>query len=231
MVDKRTTPDTCEGSVNAVPIDSTDTPVDDAVNELIDEQRRQFLIKSAGILVGVGVSCAMIPLVSSLLPSAKVQASSAPVQVDLSQLEPGQQVTVEWQGKPVWIIRRTPAMLRKLAAHEGQLRDPHSLVDQQPPYAQNQYRSLNPEYLVLIGICTHLGCIPRYTPTNQALEPQWPGGFYCPCHGSTFDLSGRVFKGVPAPINLQVPPYRFVSDNVILIGESDNTAKTSPARE
>jgi ubiquinol-cytochrome c reductase iron-sulfur subunit len=141
------------------------------------------------------------------------------VQVDLSKLEPGQQVTVAWQGKPVWIIRRTKTMLEQLALDEALLRDPNSLVDQQPEYAKNRYRSINPEYLVLIGICTHLGCSPKYTPEVNELGPHWPGGFFCPCHGSTFDLAGRVFKGVPAPINLQVPPYKFISEHVIVIGE------------
>ncbi|KTD25532.1 ubiquinol--cytochrome c reductase, iron-sulfur subunit [Legionella maceachernii] len=139
--------------------------------------------------------------------------------VDLSKLEPGQQVTVEWRGKPVWIIRRTKEMLAQINGHDAQLRDPESLVEQQPSYAKNQYRSINPEYLVLVGICTHLGCSPKYTPTKNELGSHWPGGFYCPCHGSTFDLAGRVFKGVPAPINLEVPPYQFISENVIVIGQ------------
>lgn len=189
--------------------------------EEVDETRRRFLLAATGLLGGVGVACALTPFVSSWLPSAKVKASGAPVEVDLSRLEPGQQATVEWRGKPVWIIRRTPAMLNALETHRSQLRDPDSLVEQQPAYAKNQFRSLNPEYLVLVGICTHLGCTPKFTPLEKALGPEWPGGFYCPCHGSTFDLSGRVFKGVPAPINLEVPPYRFISKQVIIIGEDE----------
>lgn len=187
--------------------------------ELIDEQRRAFLLKATCAMGGVGVACALTPFVASWLPSSKAEAAGAPVQVDLSRIEPGQQVTVEWRGKPVWIVRRTPEMLKELADHEQSLRDPDSVVEQQPTYAKNQYRSIKPEYLVLVGICTHLGCSPKYTPEENTLEPGWPGGFYCPCHGSTFDLAGRVFKGVPAPINLQVPPYRFVNDHLIIIGE------------
>lgn len=187
--------------------------------ESIDEQRRQFLLTVTGIMGGIGAACALTPFVASWLPSAKAEASGAPVQVDLSQLEPGQQATVEWRGKPVWIIRRTQEMLTELTKHNDLLRDPLSLVDQQPDYAKNEFRSINPEYLVLIGICTHLGCSPKYKPTMGELGAQWPGGFFCPCHGSTFDLAGRVFKGVPAPINLEVPPYRFINKHLIEIGQ------------
>jgi ubiquinol-cytochrome c reductase iron-sulfur subunit len=190
-------------------------PSDDSVND----QRRQFLLMTTSVLGGVGAVCALSPFVASWMPSAKAEAAGAPVQVDLSRLEPGQQVTVEWRGKPVWIIRRTTDMLKHLAGHDEVLRDPNSLVEQQPSYAKNNVRSIKPEYLVLVGICTHLGCSPKYKPFEKELGPDWPGGFYCPCHGSTFDLAGRVFKGVPAPINLEVPPHRFVSDHVIIIGE------------
>jgi ubiquinol-cytochrome c reductase iron-sulfur subunit len=187
----------------------------------VDESRRQFLVKGSCVLGGIGAVCALSPFVLSWLPSDKAQAAGAPVQVDLSQMEPGQQLIVEWRGKPVWIIRRTKEMLKNLETDTDYLRDPESLVEQQPDYAKNKYRSLRPEYLVLIGICTHLGCSPKYTPIPNALGPHWPGGFYCPCHGSTFDLAGRVFKGVPAPINLEVPPYRFLNDHVIVIGEDE----------
>ena len=185
----------------------------------VDQKRRQFLLNSAGILGGISVFFTAIPFIASWFPSAKTKASGASVQVDLSQLAPGQQMSVAWRGKPVSIIRRTPAMLNELSQHENELRDPDSLVPQQPDYAKNRYRAINPEYLILIGICTHLGCIPKYTPGENTLGPNWMGGFYCPCHGSTFDLSGRVFKGVPAPINLEVPPYRFLSERVVQIGE------------
>ena len=187
----------------------------------VDEKRRRFLLTTSGVLGGVGALCALTPFVSSLLPSASALASGAPIEVDLSKLMPGQQATVEWRGKPVWIIRRTQDMLKHLDDDRALLRDPDSLVTQQPSYAQNKFRSINPEYLILVGICTHLGCSPKYKPTINELGPDWPGGFYCPCHGSTFDLAGRVFKGVPAPINLEVPPYRFVNAHTIIIGEEE----------
>ncbi|WP_412754014.1 ubiquinol-cytochrome c reductase iron-sulfur subunit [Legionella londiniensis] len=204
--------------------DNTDPELHPAIksDEAIDEERRRFLLLSAGVLGGVGALGALVPFVASWMPSAKTRAAGAPVEVDLSKLEPGQQVTVEWRGRPVWIIRRTPQMLETLDEVADRLRDPESLVEQQPEYAQNKYRSIKPEYLVLIGICTHLGCVPKYKPDESELGPDWPGGFYCPCHGSSFDLAGRVFKGVPAPINLQVPPYRFISDHVIVIGEESD---------
>lgn len=186
--------------------------------ETIDEDRRKFLMRSATVLGGVGIATALTPFVASLLPSAKAEALGAPVEVDLSKLEPGQQVTVEWRGRPVWIIKRTKEMLQHLNDHNDQLRDPESLTDQQPNYAKNAFRSIHPEFLILVGICTHLGCSPKYTPELNRLGPHWPGGFYCPCHGSTFDLAGRVFKGVPAPINLQVPPHYFKAKNIVVIG-------------
>lgn len=190
-------------------------------DEEVDQDRRRFLLTSTAVLGGVGALCALSPFVASWMPSAKAEAEGAPVQVDLSHLEPGQQVTVAWRGKPVWIIRRTSDMLKHLSEDQLQLRDPDSNVEQQPTYAKNKFRSIKPEYLVLIGICTHLGCSPKYKPFEKELGPDWPGGFYCPCHGSMFDLAGRVFKGVPAPINLEVPPYRYVSDHVIIIGEEE----------
>lgn len=187
--------------------------------EAIDEERRKFLLKASVTIGGAGLACALVPFVSSWLPSAKAQAEGAPVEVDLSKMEPGQQVTVAWRGRPVWIIKRSKAMLAQLGSHNNLLRDPESLTAQQPAYAKNAFRSINPEFLILIGICTHLGCVPKYTPEFQKLGPDWPGGFFCPCHGSTFDLAGRVFKGVPAPINLEVPPYYFKSKNRVVIGE------------
>ena len=198
-----------------------DTPSNPLSVEVIDEERRRFLLTTTGVLGGIGALCALTPFVASWLPSAKAVAAGAPVQVDLSKMAPGQQVTVAWRGKPVWIIRRTPDMLKHLHESKATLRDPDSLVEQQPTYAKNEYRSIKPEYLVLVGICTHLGCSPKYKPFEKELGPDWPGGFYCPCHGSTFDLSGRVFKGVPAPINLEVPPYRFISEHEIIIGADE----------
>lgn len=190
-----------------------------AQDQTVDAERRQFLVTGTCVMGGIAALCALTPLVASWLPSAKTLAKAAPVRVDLSALEPGQQITVAWRGKPVWIIRRTSAMLEHLQENRAQLRDPDSLVAQQPVYAQNQHRSINPLYLVLIGICTHLGCVPKYKPNIAEFGANWPGGFYCPCHGSSFDLAGRVFKGVPAPINLAVPPHRFISPHVLIIGE------------
>ncbi len=195
------------------------TDPDQDKNGLIDEDRRQFLLTTTCVLGGIGALCALTPLVASWLPSAKAQAEAAPVQVDLSKLEPGEQAVVEWRGKPVWIIRRTKEMLQRLPTQSSKLRDPNSLAKQQPSYAKNEHRSINPEYLVLIGICTHLGCSPKYKPNLGDLGPDWPGGFFCPCHGSTFDLSGRVFKDVPAPINMEVPPYYFIDKHTLVIGE------------
>jgi ubiquinol-cytochrome c reductase iron-sulfur subunit len=185
----------------------------------VDEERRRFLLTATTVMGGVGLAAASVPFISAWLPSAQAEAAGAPVEVDLRPIEPGQQLTVEWRGKPVWIIRRTQEMLTRLQEHAERLRDPASDVDQQPDYAKNIYRSIKPEYLVLVGICTHLGCAPAYRPNLAELGPQWPGGFFCPCHGSTFDLSGRVYRGVPAPINLQVPPYKYLNDYTILIGK------------
>lgn len=179
--------------------------------EKIDIKRRRFLVAATATLGGIGAICTLKPLASSLLPSAKTRAEAAPVEVDLRSLKPGQQRTVSWRGKPVWIIRRSPEMLQHLADNVDQLRDPLSLTPQQPVYAQNAWRSRNPEYLVLVGVCTHLGCTPRYTPEAKS-------AFICPCHGSTFDLAGRVFKAVPAPINLEVPPHYFISADRLVIG-------------
>ena len=179
---------------------------------LIDKQRRRFLVASTCAVGGFGALCALTPFLSSWMPSAKAQASAAPVRVDLAELSPGQHKIVEWQGKPVWIVCRTPQMLSSLSVDDAQLRDPLSRVEQQPAYAQNMFRSIKPEYLVLVGLCTHLGCSPVYK----------PDGFHCPCHGSRFDMAGRVFKGMPAPINLEVPPYHFINDHVLVIGEDPN---------
>lgn len=198
---------------------NTDLDEEQDKNDSVDEDRRRFLLTTTSVLGCIGVLCAATPFLASWLPSAKAQAEGAPVRVDLSKLEPGEQAVVEWRGKPVWIIRRTKAMIRGLTKNRSLLRDPHSVTLQQPAYAKNEYRSINPEYLVLIGICTHLGCSPKYKPNLSDLDPDWPGGFFCPCHGSTFDLSGRVFKDVPAPINMEVPPYYFLDKYTLVIGE------------
>lgn len=184
----------------------------------LDKERRKFLITAGKVVGGIGCAFAATPFLASWLPSAKARAAGAPVEVTLSKMEPGQQLTVEWRGKPVWIIKRTERMLQSLDSIRSQLRDPDSQAAQQPDYAKNPFRSRTRDYLVLIGVCTHLGCSPKYKPTLGELGPDWRGGFYCPCHGSTFDLAGRVFQGVPAPLNLEVPPHYFPKDDVLIIG-------------
>jgi len=181
-----------------------------------------MLIGATAAVGAVGVVGAAVPFVKSWNPSAKAKAAGAPVTADISRLEPGQQMTVEWRGKPVWVVRRTPESLATLKKVAGDLRDPESAESLQPDTAKNEHRSIKPEFLVLVGICTHLGCSPLYRPevAPADLGPTYQGGFFCPCHGSTYDMAGRVFKGVPAPTNLEVPPYRYDSDAVITIGES-----------
>jgi ubiquinol-cytochrome c reductase iron-sulfur subunit len=192
----------------------------------IDKQRRRFLTTAATVVGGAGFAASAVPFISTMSPSAKTRATGGPVEVDISELKPGQRMTVKWQGKPVWIIRRDEKILSELETLDSEVRDPQSDVDQQPPYAKNEYRSIKPEYLVVIGLCTHLGCSPIYFPAEDQtdLGPDWKGGFFCPCHGSRFDLAGRVYKGVPAPANLVVPRYRFVTDNRILIGDDSGAS-------
>ena len=193
----------------------------------IDPARRQWIIAPAGAGGILGMT-ALIPFVSSLLPSERALAAGAPVEVDIGRLQAGEMLVVEWRGKPVWILNRTPEMLAALKKAEPMLADPASRVaSQQPEYAANPTRSRVPEMLVVIGICTHLGCSPSnaFTPGDPALGADWPGGFLCPCHGSTFDFAGRVFKNKPAPTNLEVPPHQYLSDTRLLIG-SDEASKT-----
>lgn len=192
----------------------------------VDTRRRRFLTVAASVVGGVGAAYVMVPFVASMLPSERAKAAGAPVEADISKLEPGQKINVEWRGKPVWIVRRTPEQLETLPEVAAQLRDPESLEPQQPTYAQNETRSIKPEVLVMIGICTHLGCSPTYRPeiAPEDLGGEWKGGFFCPCHGSKFDLSGRVYAGVPAPLNLPIPPHRYMSDTLILIGEDQGVA-------
>jgi ubiquinol-cytochrome c reductase iron-sulfur subunit len=195
--------------------------------EGVNPRRRRLLAITSGLGV-VGTAFALTPFVLSMMPSARAKASGAPVEVDISKLEPGQLLTVEWRGKPVWILRRTPEMLKSLTAVEKNLADPGSAVtDQQPEYAQNEPRSIKPEILVLVGICTHLGCSPDKrleAGVASGLGEDWKGGFFCPCHGSKFDLAGRVYKNVPAPTNLPVPPHAYLSKTRIIIGADQQGA-------
>jgi len=184
--------------------------------------RRHFLSVATSVTGTAGVVMAAVPFVMSFKPNARAQALGAPVQVDISKLEEGALVRVMWRGKPVWVLRRTKEMLQRMEGTSERLADPNSEVaSQQPSYAQNETRSINPEILVVLGVCTHLGCAPieRFEVAPADLGPDWVGGFYCPCHGSKFDLSGRVYAGVPAPTNLPVPPYRFLSEDLILVGD------------
>lgn len=182
--------------------------------------RRHFLTVATVVTGGAGVIATAVPFVASFKPSARAQALGAPIEVDVSKLEVGALLKVEWRGHPIYILRRSDEMLASLKKDNALLRDPESKDSEQPSYAMNEYRSIKPAYLVLEGVCTHLGCapMPRFEVAPADLGPQWPGGFLCPCHGSKFDLAGRVFAGVPAPTNLGVPPYRYINDNTIMIG-------------
>ncbi|MFE8072787.1 ubiquinol-cytochrome c reductase iron-sulfur subunit [Marinobacteraceae bacterium S3BR75-40.1] len=186
----------------------------------VNQSRRRFLIGATSVVGGVGVVGAAVPFVSSWNPSAKAEAAGAPVKVDISKVEPGQQITVSWRGKPVWIVRRTDRMLEDIKKMNDRVADPESKEPQQPPYIDGIYRAVKPEYAVLVGICTHLGCVPSYRPevAPEDLGEDWLGGFFCPCHGSKYDLAGRVFKNQPAPLNLEVPPQRYEGESTLVVG-------------
>jgi ubiquinol-cytochrome c reductase iron-sulfur subunit len=192
----------------------------------VDTGRRQFLTVATIATGAVGAAFAAVPFLASWKPSARAKALGAPVEVDISKVDPGAMIKVEWRGKAVYVVHRTPQMLTQLEGMAPKLRDPDSKQSEQPDFARNPARALKPEYLVLVGVCTHLGCAPldRFTPGDVTVSSDWPGGFFCPCHGSKFDLSGRVFKDVPAPTNLSVPPYRFLSDSRLLIGAETGNA-------
>jgi len=192
-----------------------------------DAGRRHFLLVATTAVGLVGVTAAAVPFLASWRPSAKAKALGAPVEVDISKLEPGALLKVEWRGQAVYVVHRTPEMLAKLNDNDDVLRDPKSEDgDLQPDYIKDETRSIKPEYLVMVGVCTHLGCAPldKFTPGDAELGADWVGGFYCPCHGSKFDLSGRVYKGVPAPTNLPVPPYKYLSDTLLMIGSDQGAA-------
>jgi len=186
----------------------------------VDKKRRNLVVATS-VVGGVAGVAAALPFAASMLPSDRARAAGAPVEVDLSKLAPGEMAVIEWRGKPVWVIKRTKEMLDSLKAVTGKLTDPASKSSEQPKYAENEYRSQKPELMVMEGVCTHLGCSPQLKGADAKAEMggDWAGGFYCPCHGSKFDLAGRVFRGAPAPTNLKVPPYTIVSDTTLLIGE------------
>jgi ubiquinol-cytochrome c reductase iron-sulfur subunit len=192
------------------------------VRDNVDEKRRRLLLvatSGAGAVIAAG---AATPLLVSWFPSAKALAAGAPIEADISKLEPGQQITLEWRGKPVWVLRRTPEMVSRLAQNAALLADPESLSSKQPEYVKGVERSIKPEFFVVEGVCTHLGCSPTLKKEVGAASDMggdWPGGYYCPCHNSRFDLAARVFKGSPAPTNMTVPPHRYASESVVVIGE------------
>ncbi|MDD2758829.1 MAG: ubiquinol-cytochrome c reductase iron-sulfur subunit [Methylomonas sp.] len=198
------------------------------MNEGVDTSKRQFLTSALSVVGAVGAGYLAVPFLSQMQPSAKAMAAGAPVEVDLSKMEPGQLIRVAWRGKPVWILNRTPEVIETLGTLDAKLADPNSNESIQPDSSKNPLRSIKPEIFVAVGLCTHLGCSPTFRPeiAPSDLGNDWKGGFFCPCHGSWFDLAGRVFRGVPAPTNLEIPPYRYVNDHLIIVGE-DNEASAA----
>ena len=192
----------------------------------VNKGRRRFLVAATSVVGAAGVVGVATPFLKSWNPSAKAKAAGAPVKINLSKIEPGQQVVYEWRGKPVFVLRRTKEMLDELPGQDPRLRDPKSEKSDQPAYATNEYRSRKEELLVLVGLCTHLGCSPNFMPEVKPMDfdVNWKGGYFCPCHGSRFDLAGRVYKGVPAPTNLVVPPYSFDGDDFLIIGKDEESA-------
>jgi ubiquinol-cytochrome c reductase iron-sulfur subunit len=192
----------------------------------VDNKRRRVLIAATGVVGAVGIGYVAVPFIASLNPSARARAAGAPVEADISKLESGAILRVKWRGKPVWVVYRTKEMLAALPGLDPQLVDPASDASIQPEYCKNATRSIKPEYLVAVGICTHLGCSPTYRPevAPPDLGPDWKGGFFCPCHGSRYDLAARVFQGSPAPTNMVIPKYSYLSDTLIRIGEDGGKA-------
>ena len=195
-------------------------------NQEVDRSKRRFLIAATATVGGVAGVAVAVPFVMSMMPSQRAKAAGAPVEVDIGKIEPGAMLAVEWRGTPVWIVNRTQAMLDLLVKYDDKLKDPQSKEEQQPDYAKNNFRSIKPQYLVAVGICTHLGCSPTYRSElgPADLGADWPGGFFCPCHGSKFDLAARVFKDVPAPANLEIPPHKYLSETRIIIGDDSKGA-------
>ena len=192
----------------------------------VDKGKRGFLVAATSVVGGVAAGAAAVPFAGSMWPSERAKAAGAPVEADISKLAPGDMQIIEWRGKPVWIVRRTKDMLEGIKRDNGIVADPDSKVPLQPDYARNEFRSIKPEIAVLVGVCSHLGCSPQLKSADAKSDMgmEWNGGFYCPCHGSKFDFAGRVYKGVPAPVNLTVPPYKFVGDTKIIIGDDSKGA-------
>jgi ubiquinol-cytochrome c reductase iron-sulfur subunit len=195
-------------------------------NKGVDQTKRQFLTTALTVVGAVGSGYLAVPFIAQMQPSAKAMAAGAPVEVDISKMEAGQLIRVAWRGKPVWILNRTPEVLETLKTLDNELRDPLSQESLQPESSKNPGRSIKPEIFIAVGLCTHLGCSPTFRPEigPHDLGDKWKGGFFCPCHGSWFDLAGRVYRGVPAPTNLEIPPYRYITDTQLIIGESAEEA-------
>jgi len=195
-------------------------------HEGVDNSKRQFLTTALTVVGAVGTGYLAVPFLSQMQPSAKAMAAGAPVEVDISKIEPGQLIRVAWRGKPVWVLSRTPEVLDILKKDTAKLADPNSHESKQPEYITDPLRSIKPEIFIAVGLCTHLGCSPTFRPeiAPNDLGSDWNGGFFCPCHGSGFDLAGRVYRSVPAPTNLEVPPYRYITDTLIIIGEDGTEA-------
>lgn len=190
-----------------------------SVQDEIDLKRRCFIRRATTAVGGIGLAAASVPFFSYWMPSADTEAAGAPIKIDISKMKPRDQLTVPWRGMPIWVIYRDQTMLDSLDKSTSNLRDPLCEMDQQPEYCKNTNRSIKPQYFVSIGICTHLGCVPTYRPDPNSVSAGWLGGFYCPCHGSKYDLAGRVYQNVPAPLNLKIPRHMYVSDTIITIGE------------
>jgi ubiquinol-cytochrome c reductase iron-sulfur subunit len=190
----------------------------------VDLSRRKFLTQATIATGAVGAAVAAVPFIESWMPSERARAQGAPTELDISKLEAGQMTTTVWRRSPIYVVRRSPDMVKRIAGHDADLKDPSSLKSEQPPYAKNELRSRSPEFLVLVGTCTHLGCLPKQRFGAGELYPSWPGGFFCPCHGSRFDLAGRVFDGSPASINLRVPPYSYPNPHTLLVGADEKGA-------
>lgn len=192
----------------------------------VDNKRRRVLLAATSVVGAVGLGYVAVPFIASMNPSARAKAAGAPVEADIGKLEPGALLRVKWRGKPVWVVNRTAEMLAALPELDPMLADPNSEASVQPEYCKNATRSIKPQYLVAVGICTHLGCAPTYRPqfAPADLGPEWKGGFFCPCHGSRFDLAARVYAGVPAPVNLVIPKHTYLSDTTILVGEDGGAA-------
>jgi ubiquinol-cytochrome c reductase iron-sulfur subunit len=200
--------------------------VDHAVvaDDEVDLSRRKFLTRATIATGAVGAVFAAVPFIASWNPSERARAQGAPTELDLSKLEPGQMAITVWRRSPIYVVHRTPDMVARIAGHDGELKDPTSQNSDQPPYAKNPHRSRTDEFLVLVGVCTHLGCLPKQRFAQGELYPSWPGGFFCPCHGSRFDLAGRVFDGSPASINLRVPPYSYPKPLMLVVGADEKGA-------